>query len=52
VISVAATPVSTVTGAVSGLDTDLLTVAGVGIGVGAVLFAVRKGWSVVRGMIK
>lgn len=47
----AATPVSTVTGAVSGLDTDLLTVAGVGIGIGATVFAVRKGWKVVRGMI-
>lgn len=47
----ASTPTSVVTGAVSGLETDLLTVAGVGIGVGAVVFAVRKGWKVVKGLI-
>lgn len=47
----ATTPVSTVTGAVTGLDTDLLTIAGAGIGVGAVVFAVRKGWRLIKGMI-
>jgi len=47
----AATPVSTVTGAVDGLGDDLLAVAGAGIAVGALVFAVRKGWKVVRGMI-
>lgn len=48
----AASPVSTVTDAVSGMQGDLLTVAGVGIGVGAAIFAVRKGWTIVRGFIK
>jgi hypothetical protein len=48
----AATPVSIVTGAVSGLQDDLLSVATVGIGVGAVLFALRKGWSTVKGFVR
>jgi len=45
------TAVSTVTDAVAGLDDDLLTIAAVGIGIGAVVFAVRKGWKVLRSMI-
>ena len=47
----AASPVTTVTTAVSGLDDQLLQVAGAGIGVGAVVFAVRKGWRLIKGMI-
>jgi len=47
----AATPVTTVTGAVDGLGDDLLLVAGAGIAIGAVLFAVKKGWRTVKGMI-
>lgn len=47
----ATTPVSTVTGAVADLDTELLTVAGAGIAVGATVFAVRKGWRLIKGMI-
>ena len=46
------TPVSVVTGAVSGLDDDLLAVGAIGLGIGATLFALRKGWSVARGFIK
>lgn len=42
---------STVTGAVDGLGDDLLTIAGVGLGIGAVVFAVRKGWRVVKSFI-
>lgn len=41
------TPVSTVTNAVDGLDDNLLAIAGVGIGIGAVVLAVRKGWKLV-----
>lgn len=48
----AASPVTTVTDAVSGMQGDLLTVAGVGIGIGAAIFAVRKGWNLVRGFIR
>lgn len=47
----AASPVTTVTNGVAGLGPDLLTVAGVGIGVGATVFAVRKGWKLIKGMI-
>lgn len=39
------------TDAVDGLGDDLLTIAGVGLGIGAVIFAVRKGWKVVKGFI-
>lgn len=48
----AATPVSVVQGAVASLDDDLLAIAGTGIAIGAVIFAVRKGWNVVRGFVK
>lgn len=47
----AATPVSIVTGAVDGLGDDLLAIATVGIGVGALLFALKKGWRVVKGFM-
>lgn len=47
----APTPTSIVTNAVDGLGDDLLTIAGVGLGIGAVIFAVRKGWKVVKGFI-
>lgn len=45
----AATPVSTVTNAVSGLGADLLLIGGVGIGIGAGVLALRKGWKVLKG---
>jgi L-aminopeptidase/D-esterase-like protein len=48
----AQSPVSTVTTAVEGLDTDLLAVGAVGLGIGATLLALRKGWSIARGFIK
>jgi len=47
----ASTPVSTVTTAVSGLGDDLLLVAGAGLAVGALVFAVKKGWRLVKGFI-
>lgn len=47
----AATPVTTVTNELTTLDADMLTVAAAGIGVGATLFAVRKGWRFVKGLI-
>lgn len=40
-----------VTSATSGLQGDLLGVAGVGLGIGAVVFAVKKGWRLVKGFI-
>jgi hypothetical protein len=45
------TAVSTIQGAVTGMQDDLLTIAGVGLGIGAAIFAVRKGWKVVRSFI-
>lgn len=47
----AATPVSTITTELADLDTDLLSIAAVGIGIGAVVLAVRKGWKLVKGII-
>lgn len=47
----APTPVSIVTGAVDGLQDDLLAVAAVGLGIGAVIFAVRKGWRLVKSFV-
>lgn len=44
--------VSTVTNAVSSLDDDMLTIAGVGLGIGAVIFAVRRGWAVLKGLAR
>jgi len=45
----AATPVSTITSAASGLSDDLLAVSAVGLGVGAMVFALRKGWKLLKG---
>lgn len=47
----APTPVSVVTDAVDGLQGDMLAIAGVGLGIGAVIFAVRKGWKLVRSFV-
>lgn len=48
-MSTPADPVSVVTDAAAPLKDDLLGVAGVGLGVGVVIFAVRKGWKLVKG---
>lgn len=45
----AATPVSTITEAAAGLDTQLLSVAAVGLGIGVTLFVLRKGWRMFKG---
>ncbi|MFT4288687.1 hypothetical protein [Nocardioides sp.] len=42
------TPVSIITDGVDGLSDNLLTIAGVGVGIGAVVLAVRKGWGLVK----
>ena len=47
----AATPVSTVTSAVSGMGADLLSIGAVGIGIGAAVFALKKGWKTVKSFI-
>lgn len=46
-----ATPVTTVTGAVSTMQDDLLTIGATGLGIGAAIFALRKGWKVVKSFI-
>lgn len=47
----AQTPTSVITSETANLDADLLTVGAIGVGIGATLFALRKGWKVVRSMI-
>lgn len=39
---------STIDTAVSGLSDDLLAVAGIGLGIGVVIFALRKGWGLLK----
>lgn len=43
--------VATLTTALSGLGPDLLSVAGVGLGIGVSIFGLRKGYKVVKGFI-
>jgi len=51
-MSTPATPTSVVTDAVDGLGDDLMGIAAIGLGVGALLFAVKKGWRLVTGFIR
>jgi hypothetical protein len=44
-------PVATVTDAASDLGTQLGGVAAIGLGVGVSIFALRKGWSLLRGFV-
>lgn len=44
----AASPVTTVTNAVAGLDTDLLQIGAVGIGIGVSVLALKKGYRMVK----
>jgi hypothetical protein len=44
-------PVATVTTASSQLGTQLGGVAAIGLGVGVSIFALRKGWSLLRGFV-
>lgn len=51
-MSTPATPTDTVTGALSGVGDDMLAVAGVGLGIGALVLVVRKGWRVATSFIR
>lgn len=42
---------TTINTAVTGLSDDLLKIAGVGLGVGVSIYALRKGWSLLRGFV-
>ena len=42
---------TTLTSATSGLQTELLAAGGAAVGIGAVVFALRKGWKFFKGMI-
>lgn len=42
-------PSTAITSATSGLQAELMDVAGIGLGVGVAIFALRKGWSLLRG---
>jgi hypothetical protein len=47
-----ANPVTdTIDSATTGLQGNLLAVGGTGLGVGVVIYAVRKGWSFFRSMV-
>jgi hypothetical protein len=45
----AASPVSTIGDALSTTGSDLLQVGAIGLGIGAGVLVLRKGWKVVRG---
>lgn len=49
---IVADAVSTITTATTGLGADLLTIGAIGIGVSAGIFALRKGWGLLRSMVK
>lgn len=51
-MSTPVTPVSTITDATAGMSDDLLKVAGVGLGIGAVTLIVRKGWRMLTGFVR
>jgi hypothetical protein len=44
-----ATPLSVITGVTDDMKDDLLAVAGVGLGIGATIFVLRKGWRLLKG---
>lgn len=44
--------VATITGAIGSLGADLLLVGAAGIGISAGVFGLRKGWGLLRSMIK
>lgn len=44
-------PVSTITTATTSLQDNLMQVAGAGLTVGVAVFALRKGWSLLRGFV-
>lgn len=50
-IGTAPTPNSVISGATTDLQTQLLDVAGTGLVVGVAIFALRKGWSLLRGFV-
>jgi Inovirus Coat protein B len=43
--------VTTITSALTGLEADLLSVAGLGLGIGVTIFGLRKGYKVVKSFI-
>lgn len=47
-----ATVVSTITGAVSSLNTEAITVIGAAVGLGAIFFGAKLLWSKFKGMAK
>lgn len=51
-MSTPADPTSVVTSAAEGMGDDLLAVAGVGLGVGALVFVVRRGWGLLKGFAR
>ena len=44
--------VDTITTALTGLQANLLTVAGLGLGIGVTLFGLKKGYSTVKSFIR
>lgn len=50
-LSTPLTPDGVIDGASSGLQDDLMQIAVTGLGIGAVVFAVRKGWKLLKGFV-
>lgn len=46
------TPTAVIGDAADGLDTELLAVAAVGLGVGVTIMVLRKGWRLLSGFIR
>lgn len=44
--------VTAVTDATTGMSSDLLSVAGIGLGIGATVLVVKKGWRLLTGFIR
>lgn len=49
--AIAGDPVTTITTATTSLQDNLMQVAGAGLTVGVAVFALRKGWSLLRGFV-
>jgi len=43
--------VGTLTTAFAGVGPDMLAIAGVGIGIGLTIFALKRGYSLIRGLV-
>ena len=45
-------PKATISSAVDGMDSELIQIGAIGLGVGASIFALRKGWAIAKGFMR